>query len=333
MEEDKQLAFLPSGTPPPLQFTSWEGTYTAIKLIPESQSNFPKYIAKADNVKCDKLRVCAKERTDAPFQPLRRTAEFFKLMKMIKELNGCEIYFSHEEEVREGCEIYTSPEKEEELDNTLNVFFNRPIGKTLGDLKMHCGGTVPHQLLLKIAIQGITLLSKIHSNGMALRHISVDTFCYTSKEGLFLADASYYKRVFTPRGKHIPKRYRNLQSIVGFQSSNAKANKELVRRDDFEAFLGLLYFLAYDEIVDARKILENGGNKKQPLSFRKLFEIANTTKFEDMPDYKAALFVIEGRSEVFVCLVSFMMYVLFMMIIFFPLMPKLLDHRTWEKRL
>jgi hypothetical protein len=251
--------------------------YTLIRTYPEADSNFTKYICRSTTNASEKQCVIAMEYKGGPnATKLRRTVEFIDNASI--EITSC---------IVEQVTTWLDSSAE------YRIIFRRPIGKTLGELKAKCGGTIPPRLIREIAAAGFRILKQVHDSGIALRNINLDTFCYHPSDGLFLVDASYYKRVIRRDsskrrwqrgyfGKHIVKRRRDLHMAM-FKTKGVWLKQELVRRDDFEAFLHLLYFLAYDERLDTSR--EIGKCNNSVMDFSKFFKIAREIKFTQAPDY------------------------------------------------
>lgn len=150
--------------------------------------------------------------------------------------------------------------------------------------------------VLRVGIQSIELLEKIHNKGLIHRDIKPDNFLLNIKNDindLYLIDFGFCK-TFNPDNEN--KYSSNLIGTPNFASINAHEMRELSMRDDMESLAYMLIYLYFGKLKwQDIKISNNEFMKKMkseiykdnkiPNVLLKYLEKIKILKFDDKPNY------------------------------------------------
>jgi serine/threonine protein kinase len=186
-------------------------------------------------------------------------------------------------------------------DDEYNILIMQRLNKSLEDMRLQNGSTLAMPFLIAIGKQALERLCTFHEAGFVHRDIKPENFMLSQKI-LYLIDFGLCKRVVDPEsGEHIPHRTgKNLTGTPRYASIRTHRGHEQSRRDDLEAFMYMMIFLAkgslpwqhsgkpksIDEIGDHKMTLfPEDLCKDLPPQFCTTLLYAKNLAFNALPDY------------------------------------------------
>ena len=181
-----------------------------------------------------------------------------------------------------------------------NVLITELLGQSLKMLMKYVGEKFSLATTLKIGIQVLDIIKKIHKKGVVLRYFKPGNMVIglgENKDYIYLIDFEIAKK-YIKNGEHIP--YREEIDIKGnrdYISINTHNGIEISRRDDIESLgYNLIFFmngkLPWSNESDSDSILEKKINtsldelcKGLPKEFKEFIKYSRELEFEQEPDY------------------------------------------------
>ena len=181
-----------------------------------------------------------------------------------------------------------------------NVLITELLGQSLKMLMKYVGEKFSLATTLKIGIQVLDIIKKIHKKGVVLRYLKPGNMVIglgENKDYIYLIDFEIAKK-YIKNGEHIP--YREEIDVKGnrdYISINTHNGIEISRRDDIESLgYNLIYFmkgkLPWSNGSDSDSILEKKINTSLdelciglPKEFKEFIKYSRELEFEQEPDY------------------------------------------------
>ena len=181
-----------------------------------------------------------------------------------------------------------------------NVLITELLGQSLKMLMKYVGEKFSLATTLKIGIQVLDIIKKIHQKGVVLRYLKPGNMVIgigENKDYIYLIDFEIAKK-YIKNEEHIP--YREEIDVKGnrdYISINTHNGIEISRRDDIESLgYNLIYFmkgkLPWSNGSDSDSILEKKINtsldelcKGLPEEFKDFIKYSRDLEFEQEPDY------------------------------------------------
>ena len=181
-----------------------------------------------------------------------------------------------------------------------NVLITELLGQSLKMLMKYVGEKFSLATTLKIGIQVLDIIKKIHKKGVVLRYLKPGNMVIgigENKDYIYLIDFEIAKK-YIKNGEHIP--YREEIDVKGnrdYISINTHNGIEISRRDDIESLgYNLIYFmkgkLPWSNESDSDSILEKKINTSLdelciglPKEFKDFIKYSRDLEFEQEPDY------------------------------------------------
>ena len=181
-----------------------------------------------------------------------------------------------------------------------NVLITELLGQSLKMLMKYVGEKFSLATTLKIGIQVLDIIKKIHKKGVVLRYLKPGNIVIgigENKDYIYLIDFEIAKK-YIKNGEHI--HYREEIDIKGnrdYISINTHNGIEISRRDDIESLgYNLIFFmngkLPWSNESDSDSILEKKINtsldelcKGLPKEFKEFIKYSRELEFEQEPDY------------------------------------------------
>ena len=181
-----------------------------------------------------------------------------------------------------------------------NVLITELLGQSLKMLMKYVGEKFSLATTLKIGIQVLDIIKKIHKKGVVLRYLKPGNMVIglgENKDYIYLIDFEIAKK-YIKNGEHIP--YREEIDIKGnrdYISINTHNGIEISRRDDIESLgYNLIFFmngkLPWSNESDSNSILEKKINTSLdelciglPKEFKEFIKYSRELEFEQEPDY------------------------------------------------
>lgn len=187
------------------------------------------------------------------------------------------------------------------IQGNYNILIMNLLGSSLKNLMKLCQGKFTLATTLKISIQILEILRKIHDKGVVLRYLKPENMVIgtgDNKNFVYLIDFGISK-YYSYYGIHIP--YNSHKNyIIGnrnFISININNNIEGSRRDDIESLgYNLVYFmkgiLPWSKDRDIKIILDKKINtsldelcEELPYEFKEFIRYARKLEFTERPSY------------------------------------------------
>ena len=181
-----------------------------------------------------------------------------------------------------------------------NVLITELLGQSLKMLMKYVGEKFSLATTLKIGIQVLDIIKKIHKKGVVLRYLKPGNMVIgigENKDYIYLIDFEIAKK-YIKNGEHIP--YREEIDVKGnrdYISINTHNGIEISRRDDIESLgYNLIFFmngkLPWSNESDSDAILEKKINTSLdelciglPKEFKDFIKYSRELEFEQEPDY------------------------------------------------
>ena len=181
-----------------------------------------------------------------------------------------------------------------------NVLITELLGQSLKMLMKYVGEKFSLANTLKIGIQVLDIIKKIHKKGVVLRYLKPGNMVIglgENKDYIYLIDFEIAKK-YIKNGEHIP--YREEIDVKGnrdYISINTHNGIEISRRDDIESLgYNLIFFmngkLPWSNESDSDSILEKKINTSLdelciglPKEFKEFIKYSRELEFEQEPDY------------------------------------------------
>ena len=181
-----------------------------------------------------------------------------------------------------------------------NVLITELLGQSLKMLMKYVGEKFSLATTLKIGIQVLDIIKKIHKKGVVLRYLKPGNMVIgigENKDYIYLIDFEIAKK-YIKNEEHIP--YREEIDVKGnrdYISINTHNGIEISRRDDIESLgYNLIYFmkgkLPWSNGSDSDSILEKKINTSLdelciglPKEFKEFIKYSRELEFEQEPDY------------------------------------------------
>ena len=181
-----------------------------------------------------------------------------------------------------------------------NILITELLGQSLKMLMKYVGEKFSLATTLKIGIQVLDIIKKIHKKGVVLRYLKPGNMVIglgENKDYIYLIDFEIAKK-YIKNEEHIP--YREEIDVKGnrdYISINTHNGIEISRRDDIESLgYNLIYFmkgkLPWSNGSDSDSILEKKINTSLdelciglPKEFKEFIKYSRELEFEQEPDY------------------------------------------------
>ena len=194
-------------------------------------------------------------------------------------------------------------------DGNYNYLAMEMMGKSVDVIMADSGGRLELRLVIEIGLQVIDRLEFLHSRGFVHRDLRPEHFLFgrvKHPDKVYLAGLVLSKTFQRTNGRHVPYKD-NKTSFTGtarFVSLNTHLGIEQSRRDDLEALINVMVFMAKGHLPwmgvkgDGRK--EKYENiqmakittpvdiicKDMPAEFEELLVYCRTLEYEQQPDYQ-----------------------------------------------
>ena len=182
-----------------------------------------------------------------------------------------------------------------------NILIIEQLGPSLKELLQEVGGKFTLATTLKVCMQVLDIIEKIHEKGFVLRYIKPGNMVIgleENKDYIYLIDFEIAER-YIQYGKHIP--YEENIEVKGnrnYISINTHSGKAISRRDDIESLgYNLIYFmkgkLPWSHLNSGHDIMQAKMDitmdklcEGLPEEFKEFIEYAKKLEFTEKPDYE-----------------------------------------------